>query len=83
MERHRLALLTALAVFAVPAAAQAAPVKIGPKPSSVGSASATIEVANPNRYALRGTATVLADGAKAASRSVKLRKRSVTDVARP
>ena len=80
MERHRLALLTALAVFAVPAAAQAAPVKIGPKPSSVASASATIEVANPNRYALRGTATVLAGGAKAASRSVKLRKRSVTDV---
>jgi hypothetical protein len=80
MERHRLALLTALAVFAVPAAAQAAPVKIGPKPSSVASASATIEVANPNRYALRGTATVLAGGAKAASRSVKLRKRSVTDL---
>jgi hypothetical protein len=79
MERHRLALLTALAVFAVPAAAQAAPVKIGPKPSSVSSASATIEVANPNRYALRGTATVLAGGANAGSRSVKLRKRSVTD----
>jgi hypothetical protein len=80
MERHRLALLTALAVFAVPAAAQAAPVKIGPTPSSVSGASATIEVANPNRYALRGTATVLAGGANAASRSVKLRKRSVTDV---
>ena len=81
MERHRLALLTALAVFAVPAAAQAAPVKIGPKPSSVSSASATIEVANPTRYALRGTATVTAGGSKAASRSVKLAKRSVTDVA--
>jgi hypothetical protein len=80
MERHRLALLTALAVLAAPAAAQAAPVKIGPKPSSVSSASATIEVANPNRYALRGTATVLAGRANAASRSVKLRKRSVTDV---
>ena len=39
MERHRLALLTALAVFAVPAAAKAAPVKIGPKASSVSSAS--------------------------------------------
>jgi hypothetical protein len=80
MERHRLALLTALAVFAVPAAAQAAPVKIGPKPSSVASASATIEVANPNRYALRGTATVAAGGTKAAYRTVKLRKRSVADV---
>ena len=80
MERHRLALLTALAVFAVPAAAQAAPVKIGPKPSSVSSASATIEVANPTRATLRGTATVTAGGVKAASRTVKLPKRSVTDV---
>ena len=69
MERHRLALLTALAVFAVPAAAQAAPVKIGPKPTSVSPASATIEVANPNRYALRGTVTVTAGTTKAASQS--------------
>ena len=81
MERHRLALLTALAVLAVPAAAEAAPVKIGPRPSSVSSQSATIEVANPNRFAVRGTATVLANGATAASRTVRLRKRSVTDVA--
>jgi hypothetical protein len=80
MDRHRLALLTALAVLAVPAAAEAAPVKIGPKPSSVSAKSATIEVANPNRYAVRGTATVLAGGTTAAQRTVKLRKRSVTDV---
>ena len=80
MDRHRLALLTALAVLAVPAAAEASPVKIGPEPSSVSAKSATIEVANPNRYAVRGTATVLAGGTTAARRTVKLRKRSVTDV---
>ena len=77
---RRLALLPLLAVLAVPASAAAAPVKIGPKPSSVSVSSATIEVANPTRHALRGTATVTAGRAKAASRSVKLRKRSVSDV---
>jgi len=77
---RRLALLPLLAVLAVPAAASAAPVKIGPKPSSLSASRATIEVANPTRHALRGTATVTAGSAKAASRSVKLRKRSVSDV---
>jgi hypothetical protein len=81
MERHRLALLTALAVFAVPAAAQAAPVKISPKPAAVTADGATtIEVANPNRYALRGSATVTVGSAKVASRSVRLAKVSVTGV---
>jgi hypothetical protein len=80
MDRHRLSLLTALAVLAVPAAAQAKPVKIGPKPTSVASASATIEVANPNRTALRGSASVLAGGTTAAKRAIRLRKRSVTDL---
>jgi hypothetical protein len=81
MERHRLALLTALAVFAVPATAQAAPVKISPKAAAVSAAgAATVEVANPNRFLLRGTATVTAGSAKAASRSVRLPKVSVTGV---
>ena len=80
MERHRLALLTALAVLAVPAAAQAAPVKISPQPTSVAGSIATVEVANPNRYALRGSATVVAGARTAATRAVKLPKRSVTDV---
>jgi hypothetical protein len=80
MERHRLALLTALAVFAVPAAAQAAPVKIGPKPRTTTATSATIEVANPNRSVVRGTATVAAGGRTAARRTVTLRKRSVAAV---
>jgi hypothetical protein len=79
MER-RLALLTTLAFLAVPAAAAAAPVKIGPKPSSVSGSTATIEVANPNRYALRGTATVTAGAKTAATRTVKLPKLSVTGV---
>ncbi len=80
MDRHRLALLTALAVLAVPAAAQAAPVKISPQPTSVSGATATVEVANPNRYALRGSATVVAGARTASTRGVKLPKRSVTDV---
>jgi hypothetical protein len=79
MERHRLALLTALAVFAVPATAQAAPVKISPKASPVSEAGvATVDVANPNRYAVRGTATVTARSRTVSSRSVKLRKLSVS-----
>jgi hypothetical protein len=80
MERHRLALLTAVAVLAVPAAAQAAPVKISPQPTSVSGSTATVEVANSSRHVLRGTATVVAAGRTAASRTVKLPKRSVTDV---
>ena len=80
MER-RLALLTTLAFLAVPAAAaQAAPVKIGPKPTSVSGSTATIEVANPTRRALRGTATVMAGAKTAATQAVKLPKVSVTDV---
>ncbi len=80
MER-RLALLTTLAFLAVPAtAAQAAPVKISPKPTSVSGSAATIEVANPNGYVLRGSAKVLAGARTAATRAVKLPKRSVTDV---
>lgn len=81
MDRLPLALLTSLAALALPAAAaQAAPVKIGPKPTSVSGSTATIEVANPNRQALRGTATVTAGAKTAATRAVKLPKVSVTDV---
>ena len=80
MER-RLALLTTLAFLAVPAAAApAAPVKIGPKPTSVTGSTATIEVANPTRQVLRGTATVTAGAKTTAKRTVKLPKVSVTDV---
>jgi hypothetical protein len=42
---------------------------------------ATIEVANPNTYALRGTATVSVDGGTVAARTVRLARRSVTTVA--
>jgi hypothetical protein len=77
---RRLALVPLLAVLALPAGASAASVKIGPKPSSVSASSATIEIANPTRYSLKGTATVTAGSAKAAARSVKLGKRSVSAV---
>jgi hypothetical protein len=78
---RRLALVPLLAVLALPAGASAASVKIGPKPSVISASSATIAVANPTRFVLRGTATVTAgSGAKAASRRVRLGRRSVSDV---
>ena len=77
----RTVLLASLALLAVPAAAQAAPVKISPKaPAVSGAGVATVEVANPNRYVLKGTATVTAGKSTIASRSVKLAKRSVSGV---
>ena len=68
-------------MLAVPAAAQAAPVKISPKPATVSaSGAATVEVANSGRSALRGTATVTAAGRTVATRRVRLARRSVTAV---
>ena len=47
-------LLPILGVVVLPASAQAAPVKISPRPSAVSQAGdATVEVANSNRYVLR------------------------------
>ena len=78
---RRLALLPVLAVLAVPAAAQAAPVKISPKPATVSaSGAASVEVANSGRSALRGVATVTAAGRTVASRRVRLARRSITAV---
>ncbi len=79
---RRLAPLALLAaVLAVPTAAEAAKVKISPRAATVSDAGvANVEVANPNRYVLRGTAKVLAAGRTVASRKVKLPKRAVTTV---
>ena len=75
---RRLFLLTLLAVLALPAAALAAPAKLSPNASAVSAAGVTtIEAANPNKYALRGTATVAAGGRTIATRAVRLGKRSV------
>jgi hypothetical protein len=77
----RLLLPTLLVTLAFPAAAQAGQVKISPHPSAVAEAgSATVEVANSGRQALRGTAKVIAGGRTVATRSVRLRKRSVSVV---
>jgi hypothetical protein len=74
-------LLALLGALALPAAAQAAQVKISPRASAVSAAGvATVEVANPTRHALRGTAAVTAGGRTVAKRSVRLPKRSVTSV---
>ena len=78
---RRLLLLALPAVLALPAAAQAAPAKISPNPEPVSAAGVTVvEVANPNRHVLRGTASVLVGGRSYGKRSVKLPKRSVTEV---
>ena len=77
----RLILLALLGVLILPATALAAPAKISPHPSAVSDAGvATVEVANPNRYALRGTAKVTARGRTVAKRKVRLPKRSVSTV---
>ena len=58
---RRLLLLSFLAVLVLPATdALAAKVKISPKGVTVSASGvASVEVANPNRYAMRGTATVI------------------------
>ena len=77
----RLILLAFLGVLVLPAAAQAAPVKISPRAADVTQAGgAIVEVANPNRHALRGTASVTVRGRTVAKRKVRLAKRSVTSV---
>ena len=77
----RLTLLALLGVFVLPAAALAAPVKISPRASAITKAGVTtVEVANPNRYALRGTASVTVRGRSVVKRKVRLAKRSVTIV---
>jgi hypothetical protein len=78
----RLALLLAfLGVLVLPAAALAAPVKISPRASAITKAGvSTVEVANPNRYVLRGTASVTVRGRTVVKRKVRLAKRSVAIV---
>jgi hypothetical protein len=79
---RRSLLLALIAVLALPAAsASAAPVKISPKAAAVSDAGvASVEVANPNAHALRGTAALAAGGQTVASRSVRLGKRSVASL---
>lgn len=77
----RVILPALVAVLALPAAAQAAPVKISPHASAVsGGGVASVEVANPNRYAVRGTAKVAVRGRTVLNRKVRLPKRSVSIV---
>jgi hypothetical protein len=75
------ALLALLALVAVPAAALAKPPKISPHPSPVSEAGvATVEVANPNTYALRGATTVTVGSRAVLRRSVRLAKRSIKTI---
>jgi hypothetical protein len=78
---RRLILIALPAVLALPGTALAAQAKISPQASAVSAAGVTsVEAANPNRYALRGKATVTVRGRTVATRTVRLPKRSVTEV---
>jgi hypothetical protein len=73
-----IAVLTALAV---PSVASAAKPTLSPNPSAVSSAGVmTIEAANPNRYAMRGKVTVKVGRKTVAKKSVRLAKRSVSEI---
>src|SRR3954447_16584853 len=77
----RLIVLALLSVLVLPGTALAAQVKISHRASAVSQAGvATVEVANPNRYALRGTAKVTVRARTVTKRAVRLPKRSVTTV---
>jgi hypothetical protein len=82
MPRPALAfLLVLLALLALPGAALAKPPKISPHPSPVSAAGvATVEAANPNRYALRGTATVTVGTRTILERRVRLGRLSVETI---
>ena len=74
----RLVLPSLLAVLALPAAAEAAQVRISPRAVSVSDAGvAKVEVANTTRHVLRGTAKVAVGGRTVVSRKVRLPKRAV------
>ena len=77
----RLILLAVLGLLTLPGTALAAKAKISPRAVTVSAAgAATVEVANPNRYALKGTAKVIVRARSVARRKVRLPKRSVTEV---
>ena len=74
----RISLLALLTLAAASTTAHAAKPKLSPDASAVSDAGvATIEAANPTRYALRGTATVTVGGRTILSRSVRLGRRAV------
>jgi hypothetical protein len=78
---RRLVPLVLLAVLASPSSAPAAPAKISPRAPVVSDTGvASVEVANPNAYVLRGSASVTVGTRTIAKRSVRLGKRSVSVV---
>lgn len=78
---RRILATAVLTLLVLPGAALAAPAKISPKATAVTAAGVTtVEAANPNAYVLRGKAVVIAGQQTIASRSVKLRRRSVSTI---
>lgn len=78
---RRLLVVLLPAALALPATADAAAVKISTKGASLSPGGvASIEVSNPNRYALRGKATLTARGRSIASRNVTLARRAARRV---
>lgn len=78
---RRLLVAPLLAALALPATADAAAVKISTKGASLSPGGvASIEVSNPNRYALRGKATLTARNRTLGSKNVTLAKRAARKV---
>ena len=78
---RRLVPLALLAGLALPASASAGPAKISPSATPISAAGVTkVEVANTARSVLRGKAEMVAGQQVVATRSVRLRKRSVGTV---
>ena len=77
---NRVTTISLLALLAAPTAAAAAPAKISPNAAPVSTSGvATVQIANPNAYALSGKATITVGG-RSASKRIRLPRRSVTDV---
>ena len=71
--KHSIPLAAALGLLALPTSALAAPAKIGGSASVSPSGVASVKVANPNRYALKGSVRLITGQQLLASRKVKVK----------
>jgi hypothetical protein len=76
--KHAIPLAAALGLLALPTSALAAPAKIGSSATVSPSGVASVKVANPNRYALKGAVRLITGQQLLASKKVKIRGRRST-----
>jgi hypothetical protein len=76
--KHSIPLAAALGLLVLPTSALAAPAKIGKAATVSPSGVASVKVANPNRYALKGSVRLITGQQLLASRKVKVRPRRST-----